>query len=260
MDGLLRKLLFGNPEVTTVWLIFVLIAVIVALFWLVGPRFRQRSREAKRLQMAGKWRRERLVQQASEESRYASEVGVAARRARERELSLREKWLALQQQTEAAWKAYDAAETQLLRLAVAGAIPLTDETEEFCERELQRVATAACLRGELSPVDLSDALQHNGPWDPRRHPADQEITVRRNVRRDRHAAWRQIAEREFGAWEDYANAATQARSLRDEATAAQRRAKQTDELLAVAVVDRTKEGLKKAAAERDDDGHDLIQA
>lgn len=259
-DGLLRKFVFGNPEVTAIWLMLILLAI-VALFWLVGPGIRQRSRHAKRLHLARRLRRERLAQQASDDSRYASEVAVAAQRARERELSLREKWLAMQQQTEAAWKAYDAAETQLLRLAVAGAIPLSGESDELCKRELQRVATAACLRGELSPLDLSDALQHSGSWDPRRHPADQEIAVRRTVRRDRHAAWRRVAESEHGAWEAYATAAAQARSLRDEAVAAQRRAKQTDELLAVAIADWSRDGAKKAAtAGRDGRHRGLIQA
>lgn len=258
MDGLLRKFVFGNPEVTAIWLTLILLAVI-ALYFVVWPGFRQRSRDAKRLHGASRLRRERLTQQASDDSRYAAEVAVAAQRARERELSLRDKWLAMQQQTEAAWKAYDAAETQLLRLAVAGAIPLTAEADEFRERELQRAATDACLRGELSPLDLSDALQHNGPWDPRRHPADHEIAIRRNVRRDRHAAWRRVAEREHGAWEAYATAAAQARSLRDEAVAAQRRATQTGELFAVATADRSKEGIKRAA-ERERRRRGLIQA
>lgn len=72
--------------------------------------------------------------------------------------------------------------------------------------------------------------------------------MRRRVRRDFHAAWRRVADREHNAWEAYATAAVQARSLNEEAFAALRWAKQTDELLAVAVADRT----GKAAADRQD--------
>lgn len=247
MNGLLRKFVFGMPDVAAIWILLILLAVI-ALFWLVGPGFRQRSRDAGRLRQASVLRRERLAHQASDDARYASEVAVAAQRARERELSLRDKWLAIQQQTESAWKAYDVAETQLLRLAPAAAIPLTAEPDEFCEHELRRFATAACLRGELSPLDLSDALHHIGPWDPHRHPADQEIALRRRVRRDRHAAWRRVAGSEHTAWEAYSTAAVQARSLTEEAFAALNRAKQTGELLAVAVTDRS----RKAPADRQD--------
>jgi hypothetical protein len=255
MDGLLRKFVFGNPEVTAIWMLLILLAV-VALYWLVGPGFRQRTRDARRLQEASFLRRERLAHQASDDSRYASEIAVAAQRARERELSLRDRWLAMQQQTESAWKAYDAAETQLLRLAPAGAIPLTAEPDDVCEHELKRATIAACLRGDLSPLDLTEALRHTGAWDPHRHPADQEIAVRRQVRRERHSAWRLVAEREQSAWQAYATAATQARSLSDEAFVALRRSEQTDELLSVAIADRR----RRAAHGQDRRRHGLIQA
>ena len=242
MDGLLRKLIVGNPEVTAAWMLLILLAV-VALYWMFGPGFRQRSRDADRLREASRRRRERLAQQASDHSRYASEVSVAAERARERELNLRTRWLALQQQTELAWRAYDVAETQLLRLSLAGAIPLTAEADDFCAHELRRVVTAACLRGELSPMDLSEALKHQGQWDPRRHPADQEIALRRRIRSSCHDTWRTVASRERGAWEAYSTAATQARSLKEEANAAVQRAVQTDELLAVAIADRSRKAI-----------------
>lgn len=256
VDGLLRKFVFGMPEVTAVWLLLIVLAV-VATYWMFGPGVRQRSRRAERLRAASILRRERLKQQASDDSRYASEVAVAAQRARERERNLREKWLATQQQTELAWKAYDAAETQLLRLAMAGAIPLTAEPDEVCEHELERVVTAACLRGELSPVDLTEALKHAGPWDPHRHPADQEIAIRRRVRAGSHAAWRRVADREQHAWQAYATASTQASSLYDEACSAYQRSRQTDELLAVAVADRSK---RAPAGGRDGGRRGLISA
>jgi hypothetical protein len=237
MDGLLRKFVFGNPEVTAVWLLLILVAV-AATFWMFSPGLRQRSRDAERLRVASARRRERLTHQATDDSRYASEIAVAAQRARDRELQLRSAWQTLQAKAEAAWQAYDTAETQLLRVAVAGAIPLAPDDEEMWEHELDRAATAACLRGELSPLDLSEALSRRGQWDGHRHPADQEIAIRRRVRSSCHSVYRSIATREKGAWDAYATAATQARSLHDEAFAAVRRARQTDELLAVAVADR----------------------
>jgi hypothetical protein len=255
MDGLLRKFVFGTPDVTVVWLLLILVAV-AATFWIFSPGLRQRTRDAERLRMAGIQRRERLGQRAADDRRYATEVAVAAQRARDRELQLRAAWLAVQGKAETAWRAYDAAEAELLRVVPAGAIPLSPDDEERWEHELDRAATAACLRGELSPLDLSEALSRRGAWDGHRHPADQEIAIRRRIRTGCYAAYRTIATREHGAWDAYTTAAIQARSLHDEAFAALNRARQTDELLAVATADRR----RTAVVGRERRRRGLIQA
>src|SRR5215217_5854454 len=129
MDGLLRKFVFGNPEVIAVWLLLILVAV-AAAFWMFSPGLRQRSRDADRLREASIRRQERLAQRARDDARYASEVAVAARRARDRELQLRAAWLAVQKKAEVAWQAYETAEAELLRVAPAGAFLLTPAGEE----------------------------------------------------------------------------------------------------------------------------------
>lgn len=255
MDGLLRKFVFGNPEVTVVWLLLILVAV-AAAFLIFSPGLRQRSRDAQRLRVASIQRRDRLTQQAADDTRYASEIAIAAQRARDRELQLRAAWLAVQGKAETAWRAYDAAEAELLRVAPAAAIPVSPDDEDRWEHELDRAATAACLRGELSPLDLSEALSRRGSWDGHRHPADQEIAIRRRIRTGCYSAYSSIATRERGAWEAYATAATQARSLHDEAFAALNRSRQTDELLAVAVTDRR----RAVVVGRDRRRRGLIQA
>jgi len=95
-------------------------------------------------------------------------------------------------------------------------------------------------------MDFSEALKHQGSWDPHRQPADQEIALRRRIRAACHDTWRKVAAREQGAWDAYATAATQARSLREEAIAAVRRAEQTEELLAVAAADRSRKAIATA--------------
>ena len=52
----------------------------------------------------------------------------------------------------------------------------------YRERFLHRKAMAACSRKELSALDLSDALAHRKGWDPKRHPVDQEVVLRRAIR------------------------------------------------------------------------------
>jgi hypothetical protein len=237
MDGLLRKFLFGTPEVTAIWLLLIALAILGAL-WLWTPGLRQRSREAASLRDATVLRVQRLKREAAESVRYAEEIVVAAQRAREVEQVRRAEWLRWQQEAEARWRQFEAASDDLRRVAFAGAFPLSEQSEEDTYKNLARAAKAACLRGELSPLELSEALRHQGAWDPHRHPADLEIVLRRCVYSGRQAAYHQIADREQAAWGEYATAADRARSLRDEACHAERWARESEQLLAVAVADR----------------------
>ncbi|MEO3745633.1 hypothetical protein [Plantactinospora sp. B5E13] len=176
-------------------------------------------------------RRRALASRALELHRYAEEVTVAAERSTVTAQRRRDEWLAAQEQAEAAWQAYEAADAAARRVAAAAVLPepRTPRTPaEYADREryLHRAAMAACTRKELSVLQLSDALANRNGWDPRRHPVEQEIVLRRTVRDSLFAAHRAAAERERAAWRDAEVAAEAARTLREEAFAAAARAEE----------------------------------
>ncbi|MGR6318375.1 hypothetical protein Q2K19_00925 [Micromonospora soli] len=158
-------------------------------------------------------------------SRYADEVAVAADGAAQTARRRREQWLATQDEADRAWRAYDEADGAARRVAGAAALPppRTPRTPaEYAARErwLHHAAMAAHWRGELTARQLADVLAHRNGWDPRRHPAEQEIVLARAVRDGRRAGWRAAAEREQRAWRDAELAAEAARALAAEAYAA----------------------------------------
>ncbi|KKK05439.1 hypothetical protein [Micromonospora sp. HK10] len=157
--------------------------------------------------------------------RYADEVAVAAAGAARTSRRRRARWLAAHQDADRAWRAYDEAEAAARRLAGAAVLaePCTPRTPaEYAVRErwLHRAAMAAHWRGDLSARQLADALAGRNGWDPRRHPAEQEIVLARVVRDGRLARWRAAGERERQAWRDAELAADAARALAGEAYAA----------------------------------------
>ncbi|MFG3599777.1 hypothetical protein [Micromonospora chersina] len=157
--------------------------------------------------------------------RYADEVAVAAAGAAQTARRRREQWLAAQGEADRAWRAYDEAEAAARRFAGAAALPAphTPRTPaEYAARErwLHHAAMAAHWRGDLSARQLADVLAHRNGWDPRRHPAEQEIVLARAVREGRRAGWAAAAERERRAWRDTELAAEAARTLAAEAYAA----------------------------------------
>jgi len=175
--------------------------------------------------------RQRHAEHSRELIRYAQEVSVAAGRAATMAERRREEWLAAQEQLEEAWQAYEASEADARRLSRAAALPTpaapkTPAEYAYRERFLHRAAMAACSRKQLSALDLSDALAHREGWDPRRHPADQEVVLRRAVRDCMWASYRSAANRERAAWRS-ADVANEAKtSLREEARLATARAAQ----------------------------------
>ncbi|NES15523.1 MULTISPECIES: hypothetical protein [Micromonospora] len=157
--------------------------------------------------------------------RYADEVAVAAAGAAQTARRRREQWLAAQGEADQAWRAYDEAESAARRLTGAAALPAprTPRTPaEYAARErwLQHAAMVAHWRGDLTARQLADVLAGRNGWDPRRHPAEQEIVLARAVRDHRRAGWRAAAERERRAWRDAELAAEAARALDAEAYAA----------------------------------------
>ncbi|WP_319458432.1 hypothetical protein [Micromonospora sp. RTP1Z1] len=157
--------------------------------------------------------------------RYADEVAVAAAGAAQTARRRREQWLRAQGEVDRAWRAYDEAESAARRFAGAAALPAprTPRTPaEYAARErwLHHAAMVAHWRGELSARQLADVLADRHGWDPRRHPAEQEIVLARAVRDGRLAGYRTAAEREQRAWRDAELAAEAARALTAEAYAA----------------------------------------
>ncbi|WP_230415938.1 hypothetical protein [Micromonospora tarapacensis] len=91
---------------------------------------------------------------------------------------------------------------------------------------------------------LSDVFAHRG-WDPRLHPVEQELMLRRAVRDHLHARRQDAREREQTAWRAAELAAAAARSLREEASGALLPAAEQDEsvlpLTALAGTEQTRE-------------------
>jgi hypothetical protein len=202
-----------------IWGVLLVLAVL-ALAGLVaaGPRPPRRPRRSTAPDAA-----------APELTRYASEVAVAAQRAEETAHRARATWLSTQDEAEAAWRRLDAADGEARRLERTLGLPTprTPRTPaEYADREryLHRVAMAACAHSELSAVELSRVLAHRDGWDPRRHPVEQEVLIRRAVRDGLRAAERAAAVRERGAWHEAELTASAAASLRAEALAAAERA------------------------------------
>ncbi|MCW3839950.1 hypothetical protein ONA70_07550 [Micromonospora yasonensis] len=229
MQTVFSAILYDVPQAAVIWLALIAVAAIVIAALIVRPdRFRavfgDRISEAARpssLELA-----EEARERSRERARYAQEVDVAAARAATTAERRRAEWLAAQEAVEAAWQAYEAAEEDVRRLAAAAALPLprTARTPaEYADRErwLHRAATAAQERGEITVEQLSDILGHRG-WDPRRHPVEQELLLRRLIRDNVRAGHTAAHEREQAAWRAAELAAAAARSLRDEAYAATR--------------------------------------
>jgi hypothetical protein len=149
----------------------------------------------------------------------AAERALAAERAAEVSRRRRDEWLRAQEQVDATWAAFDAADRDARRVAAAAAFPIFKQRRtrtELADRErnLHRIATAACRRRELSIAQLNEVLAHRGSWNPRRHPVAQEAALHAAVREHRFAAYQAATERERQAWQEAERAAATLRSLR----------------------------------------------
>ncbi|WP_422773553.1 hypothetical protein ACN28C_11935 [Plantactinospora sp. WMMC1484] len=235
MNDLLYNFLTEVITSTTFWLAVVGLALAAGIWLIARPRgHTPDQRDATGYDVASadaEGRRERLAARAAELHRYAEEVAVAAERSTVTAQRRRDEWLATQEAAEAAWRRYEEADAAARRVDAAALLPepRTPRTPaEYAERErfLHRAAMAAATRHELSVLHLSDALANRNGWDPRRHPAEQEIVLRRVARDTLLAAHRAAEEREQAAWRDAEVAAAAARSLREEAFAAASRAAQ----------------------------------
>ncbi|MGV9982228.1 hypothetical protein ACWDUH_31685 [Micromonospora wenchangensis] len=227
MQTVFSAVLPDVPAAAAIWLILLALAAVAVAALVVRPG-------RLRLAVAGRFRDAALpddperTEQDREHTRYAEEVAVAADRAGNTASRLRAEWLATQDEVESAWTALEAAEAHLRRLAAAAVMPPphTGQTPaEYADRErwLHRAAEEAHRRGELSDEQLADVLAHRAGWDPRRHPVEQELVLRRATRDHLAARHRAAVAREQAAWRAADLAGAAARSLRDEAFAARER-------------------------------------
>ncbi|MGC5017000.1 hypothetical protein [Micromonospora sp. DT47] len=224
MQTVFSAVLPDVPAAALIWLALLAVAAVAVAGLVVRP-------DLFRLALAGRFREAalpgdlELAEEERERTRYAQEVAVAAERAAATAERRRAEWLAVQEEVESAWQAYETAEADVRRLSAAAAMPLPRTVRtpaEYADREryLHRAALDAYWRKEFSVEQLSDVFGHRAGWDPRRHPVEQELLLRRAARDNLAARHRAAVEREQAAWRDADIAASAARSLRDEAFAA----------------------------------------
>ncbi|WP_435586812.1 hypothetical protein [Micromonospora aurantiaca (nom. illeg.)] len=214
----LYHFLTSVPEAAAIWSFLLLLALGLLAALVARPERDPAPEAAPEPADTDAARRDDLI-------RYAEEVAVAAAGATQTARRRRERWLAAQDAADRAWTAYDEADAAARRLAGAAALPAPRAPRtpaEYAARErwLHHAAMTAHWRGDLTARQLADVLARRNGWDPRRHPAEQEIVLARTIRDGRRAGWESAAARERTAWRDAELAAEAARTLAAEAYAA----------------------------------------
>ncbi|QKW11890.1 hypothetical protein EYA84_12255 [Verrucosispora sp. SN26_14.1] len=212
------------PRAAVIWLTLLGVVILAIAALLLRPRRLLRFDAGARIREAALPSRTEHTEEQRDQDRWAEEVAVAADRADATARRRREEWLAAQDEAEQAWQAYETAEADVRRLTAATGMPLpqTPRTPaEYADRErwLHRAAMEAYWRRELSVEQLSDVFAHRG-WDPRRHPVEQELALRRAVRDHLFARQQTAHAQEQERWRAAELAVAAARSLRDEALSA----------------------------------------
>ena len=229
MSAALELIVTNGGRVAAIWLLLILLAVI-ALAGLSLPRGVRRPRQISAW-LADNARRKRAIDEdktteAKESIRYAEEIAVAARGAAATAERGREQCQRAQAGVEAAWQAYQEADAALARARRATAFATPASLPSLAERvrSLRRSAQAAHRRGDLSDVQLLDALTHRNGWDAELHPVEQELALARAAVTHRFARYREAIEAEQEAWRASDIATAAVRSLRHEVTVAATRA------------------------------------
>ncbi|MDM4722277.1 hypothetical protein QTQ03_22795 [Micromonospora sp. WMMA1363] len=238
MQIVLSALLPEVPRAAAIWLSLLAVAAVAVATLLLRPG-RHRFDVASQIRRAALPSDPDRAAEERELSRYAEEVAVAAERAAATARRLRAQWLTAQEMVESAWSACEEAEAGVRRLSAAAAMPLPHtgrSPAEYAERErfLHRAALTAYWRRELSVEQLSAVFAHQDGWDPRLHPVEQELVLRRAVRDNMATRHRAAQEQEQAAWQAAERAAESARTLRVEAhSATSRRPEELPSVLAL---------------------------
>ncbi|AEV84082.1 hypothetical protein ACWT_3059 [Actinoplanes sp. SE50] len=215
-------LLADSIASVAIWLVLLLFAL-PALLLLANPQAVRHPREFA-LEALGLARSRR---EAAELARYAEEIQVAADRADH----AAQRWQEHRQRAEThaadTWHAWQAAEQRLTRARAAAAFAPPDSPRtaaEYADRErfLHRSVRAAVDRGDLPSAALPAAIAGRDGWNPRLHPADQELILLTAVTAHRRTIHRQATVAERTAAHDARLAAATRHSLRREAATLRR--------------------------------------
>lgn len=213
-----------------IWLLLMSVAALPFVVMSIPTREERRAREARRARKAVRRGPENT---RAELRRYADEVAVAASRAAVMAERRRAAWAGVLRTQEATWRAYDEAVTAARRALRAEAFTVADTpptAEERAERRryLERAATLALRRGDLTAAEFGDILAHRNGWDPYAHPFQQDakFCVLRRERLRRACATLSSVER--AAWQAAEVAMAAQRSLSEEAAEAALRARQAE--------------------------------
>jgi hypothetical protein len=163
--------------------------------------------------------------QARDAARYTDEIAVAARRATITVQRRREQWYDAQELVGATSDAYQQAGELVVHACRAAAFPtpiIGVMPAHYAEREryLHTAAVRAHRGGRLSTAQLRDVLAHRGGWDPRLHPAHQDVALARATRSHLYHRYRLAVAAERAAWHHAGIAVVAARTLRSEAQSA----------------------------------------
>ncbi|WP_433793657.1 hypothetical protein [Actinoplanes sp. CA-252034] len=233
--NILAEMLLSEPAPMAIWAALLLLTL-PALVVLANPdgvrdpaaalgdavRFVWRTRQRR----AGRRAAEAAEAQAA--VRYALEVRVAATRAAEAVDRWQAHWRVSADRVDATWAALRTADArrERSRAATAFGTPWTpQDPAEYAARErfLHEGVRAAVSRGDLPVSALADALAGDAGWDPRLHPAEQEIVLSHRCAEHRERAHRAAVAAERAAWHDMQLAGRGRDSLRREAEIAEAR-------------------------------------
>ncbi|WP_433295389.1 hypothetical protein ACQP2F_35680 [Actinoplanes sp. CA-030573] len=212
METALHSFLVSVPQAAALWLLMLL-----GVFLTAGAL--ARSNRAKS---------PAVTEAEADDLRFAGEVAVAADRAAATAERHRAAWSRAQEELDAAWAAFDAADQAARQAAKAAAYPLMSRRRKPGEnadrrRYLHHAASAACRNREISIAQLNDVYAERG-WNSRLHPVVQESMLRQAMRAHRLEQYQKAVAKERTAWQRAETSAEALRSLRVEAAAAITRA------------------------------------
>jgi hypothetical protein len=215
-----------------IWLLLISVAALPFVVMSIPTREQRRERKVRRAQRAAAARRVPKTTKA-ELRRYADEVAVAAERATVMAERRRAAWSGVLRTQEATWRAYDEAVAAARRATQAEAFtvpdaPSTPDERVARRRHLERRATLALRRGDLTAVEYGDILANRNGWDPYAHPFQQDakfcVLQRERLRR----ACATLSSVERSAWQAAEVAMAAQRSLSEEAAEAALRVRQAE--------------------------------
>jgi hypothetical protein len=233
--NILAEMLLTEPAPMAIWAALLLLTL-PALVVLANPDGVRNPGNAllEAANFVRRTRRRRAERRAAEEAeaqaavRYALEVRVAAAQAAEAVDRWQAHWRAAADRVDATWAAFRVADARRAhsRAAAAFGTPWTpQDPAEYAARErfLHEGVRAAVSRAELPVRALADALAGRAGWDPRRHPAEQEVVLHRACAEHLERQHRSAVVAERAAWHDTQLARRGRDSLRREAEIAEAR-------------------------------------